>query len=194
MTIGQQRQQELAVRDRRIVEAYRSGKLQAEIATDEGISSSLVSLILKKNGARLSPVDATQRWHQATLDPASRAKAASANSRPIEERFFDKVTFGQTENDCWGWTGALDGVGYPQILHDKRRRKASHISLMIAGLPRPDNLYALHSCDNPMCTNPKHLRWGTQRENIGDALERGRMDMHGLALGVAARLGRSGHE
>ena len=32
-----------------------------------------------------------------------------------------------------------------------------------------------HKCDNKSCLNPDHLEVGTQRENIQDAIDRGRM-------------------
>jgi hypothetical protein len=35
-------------------------------------------------------------------------------------------------------------------------------------------LYVLHHCDNPPCCNPLHLYAGTQRQNIHDAIARGR--------------------
>jgi DNA invertase Pin-like site-specific DNA recombinase len=41
--------------------------------------------------------------------------------------------------------------------------------------PIPEGLFVLHSCDNPPCCNPAHLRAGTQKENIEDAVERDRL-------------------
>lgn len=34
----------------------------------------------------------------------------------------------------------------------------------------------MHTCDNPPCCNPAHLRCGTQKENIEDKYTKGRED------------------
>lgn len=39
----------------------------------------------------------------------------------------------------------------------------------------PKDRYALHSCDNPRCVNPSHLRWGTAADNTNDAVTRKRL-------------------
>ena len=71
---------------------------------------------------------------------------------------------------CWEWPfSRLHGYG--QV----GGRKATHVALELDGRPRPsDDLIALHSCDNPPCVNPDHLRWGTHRDNASDRGERGR--------------------
>ena len=33
---------------------------------------------------------------------------------------------------------------------------------------------ALHSCDNPICCNPKHLSWGSAQDNMTDKCNKGR--------------------
>lgn len=40
--------------------------------------------------------------------------------------------------------------------------------------PIPDGLHVLHSCDNPPCVNPGHLRVGTRSENLSESVARGR--------------------
>lgn len=46
----------------------------------------------------------------------------------------------------------------------------------------PNGRQALHSCDNPNCINPKHLRWGTISDNMRDAYARGRHRLTGAKL------------
>lgn len=43
--------------------------------------------------------------------------------------------------------------------------------------PAPLGQFACHSCDNPPCWNPRHLRWGSPTENAIDAVVRRRRPM-----------------
>jgi len=99
-------------------------------------------------------------------------------SETVKARFWAKVE--QREpNECWCWKSRTDKDGYGHFrLSGKRaqyqRVRAHRVALVIGtGEDHPD-LLALHSCDNPSCVNPNHLRWGTQSHNMQDAIRRGR--------------------
>lgn len=100
----------------------------------------------------------------------------------LAENFWKKVDK-RGDDACWVWTGAKTGGGYGQFGSGQRvRRKlikvlATHVALAFDGRARPSAMhYALHSCDNPPCVNPGHLRWGTHEENMADLLQRGGAD------------------
>lgn len=100
----------------------------------------------------------------------------------IERRFFPRVNkngpvIKPDLGPCWEWTASLDANGYGQLSSGKRPAiplKAHRISWEIYRGPIPDGMCVLHSCDNPKCANPSHLRLGTQTENMVDKVERGR--------------------
>lgn len=132
---------------------------------------------------RISPEGRAARL-AATQSPEARAKRAASLRRPLQERFDSKVVRGATPSACWGWNGAKDGHGYGQMRVDRKGMLATHVSLQLAGVAKPDSAScALHTCDNPECCNPLHLYWGSRKQNTADARERGRLDTLGLRLG-----------
>lgn len=98
------------------------------------------------------------------------------HSLPIgtEVEFWSRVER-HADDECWPWLGANAGPGtYGRLRVSGRVIGAHVISLVISTGSRPEGAFALHSCDNPPCVNPAHLRWGTPRDNITDAVLRGR--------------------
>lgn len=51
--------------------------------------------------------------------------------------------------------------------------KAHRLMCEAAHGPPPSGAVVMHSCNNKWCVNPTHLSWGTQKENITDAVLRG---------------------
>lgn len=73
---------------------------------------------------------------------------------------------------CWDWLGSKNLAGYGTVSADHARHlgeKFSHrIALALFELHHEGRPNALHSCDRPICCNPRHLRWGTADDNCND--------------------------
>ncbi len=92
------------------------------------------------------------------------------------DRFWSKVEKGGPD-ECWPWIGrGVDRQGYAHISgkahngHNLAHRRA----LELSGVDVPAAKDVLHSCDNPPCCNPAHLRTGDNEENVRDRESRGR--------------------
>lgn len=96
-----------------------------------------------------------------------------------EQRFWLKVDKSAGPNACWPWTGYCHPTGYGQNGARIKEKFAHRIAWQIVHGPIPDGLYVLHHCDNPPCCNPgpKHLFLGTQKDNLCDAKQKGRIPM-----------------
>lgn len=117
-----------------------------------------------KRGSRPAPALTNNRIRSAIM-----AKPIPSNiPDDVKARFWANVVV-RGPDECWEWTGAKTDKGYAALSF----RRGSHIALALAGKPRTARC-ALHSCDNPGCVNPNHLRWGTDAENVADMVERKR--------------------
>jgi hypothetical protein len=94
--------------------------------------------------------------------------------RPLVERFWEKVNKTESDEDCWDWIANSDDSGYGALKVDGIMQKAHRVAWELVHGKMPEGLCILHNCDRPSCVNIKHLRIGTQKENIGDMLKRGR--------------------
>lgn len=92
-----------------------------------------------------------------------------------------------TTGECWLWTGGLNSKGYGVHWQDGKHIKAHRYSYQLYFGPL-GKLHALHSCDNPRCVNPRHLRAGTHQENMQDAKERARFNPRRGENGIGAKL------
>lgn len=92
------------------------------------------------------------------------------------DRLWAKVVFPENPDDCYGWIGALSlkrrGTKRPVIQVGGRGSKIMIVyRLVCEGYqgPAPSPLHeAGHTCpnkENPVCCNPRHVRWMTRAEN-----------------------------
>ena len=87
------------------------------------------------------------------------------------KRFFDKID--KTES-CWNFTGA-NRNGYGCMKFNGALIDAHRISWIIHFGEIPKGLFICHKCDNRKCVNPDHLFLGTQKDNMKDCFNKGRM-------------------
>lgn len=89
-------------------------------------------------------------------------------------KFVDKTA----TNGCWVWLGGKTRYGQGNFWTNGTNVLASRFSYELHHnvklKPEIWGELVLHSCDNPACVNPDHLRIGTQNENIKDRDIKGR--------------------
>lgn len=78
-----------------------------------------------------------------------------------------------------GQRGSKFGYGSTTVTESGKRRKVSlHRSVYCkhhgAKLSEIDDLVVMHTCDNPRCINPEHLKLGTGLDNVKDRQSKGR--------------------
>lgn len=89
----------------------------------------------------------------------------------LEARFWSRVAHAD-KRGCMAWTGRLDPNGYGRIDYQGRPTLAHRVAYELTNGPAVGGV-VMHTCDNPQCCNPDHLRLGTQADNVAD------MDMKG---------------
>ena len=100
------------------------------------------------------------------------------------KRFWNKVKVGSPD-ECWEWQAGLTAAGYGLVWINGKMEYAHRILNEIIDGPIPNGICVCHHCDNPKCVNPLHLFRATHKENMYDAIAKGRLDNNGEKQGNA---------
>jgi hypothetical protein len=79
--------------------------------------------------------------------------------------------------ECIEFKGYKDKAGYGQRRIGSKMYKAHRLAYCKAhnlDIKAIDGLVVMHTCDNPPCVNPEHLRLGTHQDNMDDMAKKGR--------------------
>jgi hypothetical protein len=91
---------------------------------------------------------------------------------------FWKMVDKQGEDDCWNWLGMTDRYGYGKFNVTRNRKsitiRAHRASFELNKGIDPKDMLVCHTCDHPLCVNPKHLFLGTWSSNMTDKAIKGR--------------------
>lgn len=79
----------------------------------------------------------------------------------------------EASGECILLGAALDSHGYT-IVHINGVRWSGHRYVAEHTLGPVAGHVVMHDCDTPRCVNPRHLRIGTQKQNIQDRVQKGR--------------------
>lgn len=104
------------------------------------------------------------------------------SNKNTPESFWKRVDV-KKDDVCWNWKGAKNNSGYGTLKYQGVSVSAHRLAFKLCGNDVPlvnpmkhnEKQFVLHSCDNPACCNPKHLRLGTHQENMQEAHARNRI-------------------
>lgn len=85
---------------------------------------------------------------------------------------------------CWEWQAYCNPAGYGQVRIDSVLHLVHRYVFQYIHGAVESELVIMHTCDNPACCNPGHLALATQKQNVQDAVHKGRMNS-GEANGMA---------
>lgn len=97
---------------------------------------------------------------------------AMAGADEWADRFYASIDRSSGGGACHRWTGRYIGSGYGVMRIMGYQFLAHRLSYLMAG-GALGHAVIMHTCDNPACVNPAHLRGGTVQDNVADMHAKG---------------------
>ena len=99
----------------------------------------------------------------------------------LAKRFWLKVRIDKPDK-CWIWNGAVSSNGYGSIGFRNNICGAHRVAAYLSGIisspvwapSRQEKTLVLHTCDNTLCCNPRHLYAGNFQDNSDDKYSKSR--------------------
>jgi len=80
----------------------------------------------------------------------------------------------KTKSGCLEASGWHNGSGYRKVQCLRKRAYVHRLICEHFNKISVKNKVVMHTCDNPKCVNPDHLKVGTQLENVRDMISKNR--------------------
>lgn len=92
---------------------------------------------------------------------------------------FGFVNIKFSKKECVLWDRSPDNRGYGIFQIRFNKKKYSNVAHRVSyqlyyNKELSEDIVLRHTCDNPMCINPLHLKEGTHADNVADRVKRGR--------------------
>lgn len=112
--------------------------------------------------------------------------------RDFAEHFWSRVDKSAGLDHCWPWMGAFlnrhSRFRYGELTRFGKLLLAHRVAWELTNGPIPEGKLILHSCDNPPCCSPAHLRAGTEADNVTDMIAKGRNPRRDHEYGANTKL------
>jgi hypothetical protein len=132
------------------VDLYKSGLTLAEVAEKFSVSYQAIQKVLIRRGVEI--------------------RKSSPHPEPVMREIERLLSTGT--DDCQLWPFSTGGGGYGKVKYKGRTQSAHRLVFYLANGYKP--IVVRHTCDTPLCCNPRHLIGGTHADNTNDMISRNR--------------------